>query len=231
MEEKKSESLVVSEAKDDPLLGVLRCELTQSAIDLAIQELNLSYTTEKYVEQQRGAFFIKVGGPVTLSDLSLQIAGGRGVPNVRITNEFKLYVRIPIIGERHFESLPFQISAPSIRVSLHAEGSKGFATLYFDTLKIEMLQGMLSGLLPSGVLREVLNLVKQSIRLIVDELTYALNDKLRREPFQLFDLSHTKVPIGDDKMLHTRVVLDELGFSGDRIIAQLRMFGLDQPLR
>lgn len=215
------------ETTPEPQLGVLHVELTQNAIDLALKEFNTSYTIEKYVEQQRGAFYIKVGGPVTLSNFGLTIARGKGIPSVDITNEFKLYCRIPLIGERQFESLPFHISAPKMGVSLHADGSKGYASLHLYSLKIELLQGKMPASLTSGRLGGVLDLLKQSIKLIVEELTRAINDKLQREPFQLFDLSSTDIPLGDTKSLRTRIVLDELAFKEDRVAARLQVFSRD----
>lgn len=212
-----------------PQLGAIRCELTQKAIDVALQEFNTSYTLEKYVEQQRGGFYIKVGGPVTLSNFGLTIVDGRGIPSVDITNEFKLYYRIPLLGEHQFESLPFHISAPTMRVRLHSEGSKGFATLHLDQLKIEILQTPVTASLENSRLRDIFSLVKQSISLIVEELTRALNDKLKREPFQLFDLTHTEIPLGSGgAILHTSIVLDEFAFEEDRVIASLLIYSTPQ---
>jgi hypothetical protein len=213
-----------------PQLGALRCELTQHAIDLALQEFNTSYTIEKYVEQQRGAFYIKIGGPVTLSNFGLSIERGKGIPSVDITNEFKIYYRIPLIGEKQFESLPFHISAPTMRVSLHSAGSKGYATLHLDRLKIELLQTDLTSSLERGRLRDILALVKQSISLIVEELTRAINDKLQREPFQLFDLTKVPLPLGEDKSIDVSIVLDEFAFEDDRVVASLLIYGTsDEP--
>lgn len=219
----RDNTLALTHVESSPMLGAIRCELTQRAIDLALQEFNTSYTIEKYVEQQRGAFFIKVGGPVTLSNFGLTIEQGKGIPRVNFTNEFKLYCRVPLLGERQFESLPFHISAPKMRVSLHAEGSKGFATLHLDRLKIELLDAKLPTV-EGGRLGDIINLVQQSLSTVVEELTRALNERLERDPFQLFDLTRTEIPLGDTKTLDTKIILEEFGFEDDRIIASLKIY-------
>ena len=142
----------------------IHCEITQFTIDTVLKELNFSTTIEKYVEQKRRGFYFKVGGPMTLHNFQMKIVDGKGCPSVEITNEFKLYCRVPVLGERQFESLPFKLSAPSVSVELNARGSKGYASLRLNRLKMELGDPGSMFQTKPRLLEEIWEFLKQSFK-------------------------------------------------------------------
>jgi len=202
------------------LLFSMHCEITQFAIDTLLKELDYSLTLEKYVEQHRRGYYLKVGGPMRLHDFSLSIADGKGHPSLEITNEFKFYCRVPLLGERQFESLPFKLYAPSVGVALSAKGSKGYAVLHLNSLRMEM--GEFSQSAKPRLFDEMWGFAKQSVQIILQELTSAINERLRQEPFELFDLARTQIPLGEGKEIDAQIVFDRFQFEDDKLVAALR---------
>ncbi len=212
-----------------PLLCTFQGVLTQAAIDIILAELNYSYTIERYVEQQTGPFSFKIGGPLTLHDFTLRIEEGQGIPNVGISNDFKLQFAAPLIGKGELD-VPFRLSSPSIRVELFAQGSKGYAIFTLSSLRMEVSSSSLSGLLSAGVGKEIWNKIKHNLAVIEKELTHSINERLREKPFELFNLDRVQLPLGQHKKIETQIVFDEFGFRDDHIAVAVRAFlGRNQP--
>jgi hypothetical protein len=213
----------------EPLLFSFQGTLTEHGIGVLLDQLNYSHTLEHYVEQNRRLYYLRIGGPITFKNFSVEIRDGRGLPKVEIEHDFKVYYRVPILGEGEFTALPLQISAPSIRVELSAYGSQGFAVFSLDSLKMKVGVYKLPGLVQKSLLEEVWNRVKQSLSTIQEELTKALNEILEEQPVPLFDLNKVTLPLGEGKNIDTRVHFDTFGFHEDHIAVAVRLFAHPKP--
>lgn len=208
----------------EPLLFSFKGTLTEHGIGILLDHLDYSHTLERYVEQDHKLYYFRIGGPLTFKNFSLEIRDGRGIPSVEIEHDFKVYYRVPILGEGEFTALPLQISAPSIRVELSAYGSQGFAVFTLDSLKMKVGAYKLPNLVQQSLLDEVWKRIKQSLKTIQEELTRALNEVLEEQPVPLFDLNSVNIPLGDTKNIKTRVHFDDFGFQDDHIAVAVRLF-------